>query len=101
MDMEKFHSFIDRNKLPTESKFLGYTLFLPETEEFLAKHQKTKAPTLWGWTPSPIAAVRFKDEKSALRIAKTYTKRKVEVLYLIDTPTQLLTGNSMEFLNGE
>jgi len=90
MNKLQLDSIIERFNLAPSTTFLGCTVYLPETDEFLAQHEITATGKVWKWTPLPFKAQKFTDFKAARTVANRYKKAPAEVVYLFDTPNQIM-----------
>lgn len=78
---------IEELGLPTGSEFLGYVIYLPIEDEFLAFLKETSAVVKRGFVKTPEAAKRYHSYKRALRDAGK-CKQKAEPNLLFDIGTQ-------------
>jgi len=88
---------------PSNTKFEGYVVHLPETDEFLAKHNSDSDGDLWGWTPIPDYAIKYKKLKDAQSVIDAYDKTKAVIGRLLDVGPQhiVVLPEQMEELRAE
>lgn len=87
MDRMAQQRLIKSFDLPKGTKFKGYVLSLPDTDEYLAEHQASNYADNWCWAQTPDLAKPYKKLKQVQQVQKLYTKKPTEVCYLFETPT--------------
>lgn len=82
--------------VPSQAIFVGYVVWLRQSDEFLVSLQKF--PQKWhngsavgfAWTSYPAHAKVFSDHREAFRVAAEYDKARAEVVHLFDLEDKLL-----------
>jgi len=78
------------DEMPENSKFVGYVINLPETEEFLSSiNHKNNEITLYEWAKTPELAMKFKIREKAMKVIRKYDKNKATLCLLLDLGKQL------------
>jgi len=77
--------------IPKNTKFVGYVINLPETEEFLSSviHKKNEI-TLYQWAKTPELAIKFRIREKAMKVITKYDKNKATLCLLLDLGKQLI-----------
>ena len=69
---------IEELNLPPDSKFLGYVIHRPSSDEFLVKREKRPSSDAYLWTSAgPDTAMRFQNPNQAASLVKKYGKGAV------------------------
>ena len=90
MDRMAQQRLIKSLELPNGTKYKGYVLSLPHSDEYLAHHQDITGAIGWAWAQAPNNAKRYKKLKQIEQVQKGYTKHPTEICYLFETPTHFL-----------
>ncbi len=78
-----------RFNIPENAKFLGYSLHLPDSDEFLVLFEDNEYVTRFGWHISPEKALTFKNQKKVMYIKKNHKPQGI-VVQLWDLGKQIL-----------
>lgn len=87
---ERLKRIFAKIEAPKNTKFKGYVLHLPESDEFLAlvDHNYSHTMSNYGWCKSPGDAVVFKKHLKAVRELQEYDKNNIKLCLLFDTGDQ-------------
>lgn len=75
---------LKKRGLPNNSKFIGYVVHLPNSDEFLALYQVTTSHIQRAFSKSPEHALKYKNLKKAIKHAQLVNQR-AEVWLAFDT----------------
>ncbi len=84
--------FIEEADLPSNTKFLGFVVHLPETDEFLKRAVYGKGFENREWASIPDLAKIYKVEKKAENEVKNYGENAT-VACLLDTGNQYVLAH--------
>jgi len=87
---KKINFIIEEFELPKNTKFVGYVINLPESDEFLAGIQKDSGVEMYKWSLTPEIAIKFKIYEKAKRVIDQYDKQKAILCLLLDLGKQLI-----------
>jgi len=82
---QKINFIIEEFELPRNTKFVGYVINMPESDEFLAEIKKDRGMKLYKWSETPEIAIKFKIYEKAKRIIDQYDKQRAVICLLLDT----------------
>lgn len=82
--------------LPANSKFLGYAVHRPDSDEFLMEHTEKDGAEKWLWAITPQLANLYQDYHQALSHSTAYDKAPTLVGLVFDIGDQLFFASSME-----
>jgi len=89
------NDFINTHNLPKETKFIGYSIHLPDSDEFLCKYKPGNVVSIKGWCDSPDEAKKFNKLNKANRIKDEISNNAI-VVWLFDLGTQILATTPEE-----
>ncbi len=89
---EYIKKFIEEAGLPSNTKFLGFVVHLPETDEFLKNVVYGKGFENREWASIPDLAKIYKIEKKAAKEVSNYGKNAT-VACLLDTGNQYVLAH--------
>ena len=87
--------FINKFELPKETKFIGYSVHLPESDEFLYKYKVGNVAITKAWCGSPETAKKFNKLNKANRIKNEISNNAI-VVWLFDLGTQIIATTPEE-----
>jgi hypothetical protein len=89
---ERIKKLYEEVGLPKNTKFRGYVLHLPESDEFLASAERIDnyGSINYMWSKIPDLALIFKKHIKAVRELQEYGKNNVTLCLLLDTGPQLI-----------
>jgi hypothetical protein len=87
---EKLKRLYAAMNTPKGTKFIGYVLHLPESDEFMAmaEHVDNYGSVNYAWAQTPSLALVFKKHIKAVRELQEYGKNNVKLCLLFETETQ-------------
>lgn len=87
---------IDELGIPPNSKFLGYAVHRPDTDEFLMEYKEKDGAEKWLWATTPQLAELYQDSQLALFHSKAYDKAPTLVGLVFDIGDRLFFASSTE-----
>lgn len=82
--------FIKTYELPETTKFIGYSIHLTESDEFLYKYKVGNVVITKAWCQSPEMAKKFYSLKKANRVKLEIAKPDATVVWLFDIGKQII-----------
>jgi len=82
--------------IPANSKYLGYAVHRPDSDEFLVEYSEKNGAEKWLWAKTPQLAHIYQDYKKALKHSAAYEKAPTLVGLVFDIGDQLFFASSTE-----
>lgn len=84
MQQVKISDVITELGIPANSKFLGYAVYKPDSDEFLMVYEEKDCAERWLWAKTPNFAHLYNDFHHALSHSDAYKKHPTQVGLLFD-----------------
>ncbi len=82
--------------IPANSKFLGYAVHKPDSDEFLMVYEEKDGAERWLWAKTPNLTYLYHDFHQALSHSDAYEKHPSQVGLLFDIGDQFFFASRME-----
>ena len=89
--------FIKDSSLPEETRFLGFVINLPESDEYLVAVKSEPFMSSHAWAKNPEMAIVYNNYKKAILVLKEYNKAAAVICLLFDMGHQLAVVSEADF----
>ena len=88
---ERIQKILKEIDLPKTTKFKGYVVHMPESDEFLRTTKEIQSGVVANtWINDPEEALLFKKREKAIKVINGYDKNGVSLCLLLDSGPQLI-----------